>query len=294
MLSRPQEDLSAAECLLVAKYRAVLDYAVRLQTSALLRLEGSDVSKSDVLLQGAWIALHAIRALERESADEVRELLAAVAEGPARARPKLTGEAAYQVYRIGEVKRRRQAKFRDQNAAIAAGEKAREKDLMARMIRDPALALAKGHVEWNKRYWGALKLRRASNSRELTPDETRKVGCIDFYRDMWSSAHEQQFPREAADPRKPAAGYTVILDGERRPAGYEILTNTGGVIKKYRSRKYSTPHLRMRHKFHDMVMRSRGAERAVRPEATGGYKGESSGINPRASHSDKMGSRRMV
>ena len=76
----------------------------------------------------------------------------------------------------------------------------------------------------------------------------------------------------------------MILDGERRPAGYEvrgagsrcdarasrrrltpgrggaqILTNTGGVRKKYRSRKNSTPHLRRVRAAHT---RRRRAQRA--------------------------------
>ena len=70
-----------------------------------------------------------------------------------------------------------------------------------------------------------------------------------------------------------------------------MLTNTAGVLRRYRSRRQSNPRLRYRHRFHDLIVRSRGASAANRPgraEPDGGYAGERSGINPGAVHSDRL------
>lgn len=77
-----------------------------------------------------------------------------------------------------------------------------------------------------------------------------------------------------------------IKEDARRGASREVIKNRG--LTPYRSKKRKNPRLKHRKKFELQVTRHKGAVREVRTEKGGGYGGEATGVNVRASKSTKL------
>ena len=179
-------------------------------------------------------------------------------------------------------------------AAIASHEEREleEKMKLLNMVEDDALALKYGHKWWFKKYAGAKALEAAAaRGEKMNEEQLYKISRMQYLYSMWRRAYRLTFPEIRGDPRRPTGGDTVIMEGGRRPAPLEILTNVRGTRRTRRSRKDSNPRVRLRHRFHDLVVRTRGSQPAMRSEGSvpGGYRGEPTGINPKASRSLAMG-----
>eukprot|EP00802_Teleaulax_amphioxeia_P002173 Tamp_02175.p1 GENE.Tamp_02175~~Tamp_02175.p1 ORF type:complete len:738 (+),score=178.03 Tamp_02175:1792-4005(+) len=278
------------------------------------------IAQVDTALDGHWRRLVCLLQLERVMHRHVQALLAQAATmPPVRAADHLLhmtkeeevedegeeweeeeeeeeedegDEAAMQKHREKRLVRER-AKVEAQEAAHRAAEakveakeeKALEEKMkLLHMVEDDALALKYGHKWWYQKYAAANALaEKSARGDRLTQEQLHKVGRTDYLHAMWRRAYRLTFPEIRGDPRKPTGGYTVIMEGGRRPAPLEMLTNVKGTRRTRRNRRYSNPRLRLRHRFHDLIVRSRGSTRTMRAEGKG-YLGEASGINPRAKH----------
>lgn len=159
------------------------------------------------------------------------------------------------------------------------------------MVEDADAAAYKGYEYWNSMYLKAEKLEDQMVRGVHKPDDMqlKKISRKAYFRAMYFLAYQRVFPPAVGDHRKPSGGASIILEGGRKPAPYEILTNTGDVIRqnqKRRNRRYSNPRMRLRHRYHDYLKSQRGAQRYMQ-EAPMEYAGEKSGVNPNAKHSVK-------
>ena len=277
-------------------------------------------------LDGNWLRLLEIAKFERVMFEDVRELLAKAATLPPPPVPKartpraaLSGDEHSEFGRYDEDEDEEDEEEEEEEAIVAhrggtgargrqtllqtdeaekrveeamAAEEERELDhkmKLLHMVEDDALALRYGHKWWYQKFAAAARLESdAANGKRLNEEQLNKVQRKPYLHAMWRRAYRLTFPEIRGDPRRPAGGDTVIMEGGRRPAPLEILLNVRGTRRKHRSRKDSNPRLRLRHRYHDLVVRSRGSVRKVRSGDTSGYSGEASGINPRAKHGTHM------
>ena len=160
---------------------------------------------------------------------------------------------------------------------------------MLHMVEDDEVALKYGHKWWYQKYAAALRLEEdAANGKTLNEEQLNKIERKGYMHAMWRRAYRLTFPEIRGDPRKPTGGDTVIMEGGRRPVPLEILLNVRGTMRKHRSRKDSNPRIRLRHRYHDLLVRSRGSVRTMRTGDRASYSGEASGINPKAKHGKDM------
>lgn len=154
------------------------------------------------------------------------------------------------------------------------------------MTEDDDLALKYGHKWWYQKYAAANKLHeKAAYGDKMNEEQLHKIERRGYMYAMWQRAYKLTFPQVLGDARKPTGGDTVIMEGGRRPVPLEILTNVKGTRRTKRSRRDSNPRVRLRHRFHDLITRSRGSVPKMRTDGGGSsYQGEPSGINPKAKH----------
>ena len=98
------------------------------------------------------------------------------------------------------------------------------------------MALAAGHIEWNRRYWAALKLHRTARERELTPEEQYKVAHA---RPPWPRCpRPPATPAPARPPAQTQRPPSVERHAGRRSIGW-ITTGTCGGSRTTRSSRRS-------------------------------------------------------
>lgn len=113
-------------------------------------------------------------------------------------------------------------------------------------IEDADAASWKGFKHWDELYQKALRLEEKEKRGYTEPDEEqqRAISRKNYYRAMYMLAYQRVYPPAVGEHRRPSGGAMIVLEGGRKPASYEILTNTGDVIRqlqKRRSRRYSNP-----------------------------------------------------
>ncbi|EKX35600.1 hypothetical protein GUITHDRAFT_118200 [Guillardia theta CCMP2712] len=264
LLSRDIKSMSAPESILFMKYSALTKFVENIQGYVIMKMEGSkDSGESRKFLENLNLLWSELK-IGSNRAKRVK-----IKKKPSTPAVKSTSQDR----RMDEIDIKLQKEERFEEALES-------KDL------DPTVALDKGSQFWRRKLKEAKQLHMIvrEDKRELNTDEQYKAERLEYFQQMSEIAKAAEMKRSGEDQHQRIEG-TVLLEGGRRPASYGMLTNTVGVKRRYRNRRDSNPRLRLRHKYHNLIIRARGKTRKVRTEKEHGYVGEETGINPKAKHS---------
>mmetsp|Transcript_47817 Transcript_47817/g.74634 ORF Transcript_47817/g.74634 Transcript_47817/m.74634 type:complete len:290 (+) Transcript_47817:228-1097(+) len=276
------------------KYHTLLQYVVNAQSCVLAHWDGNLSEHHPAIkeLRRSWALLEVILALEDMSKKEIKMLVSEI-QNKAAFHDSSHGRSLSVNQRAAKKALARE-RLREEQRVAERKVLARKNEIHEKMMKlelDEQLAVDRGSKYWHKLLTETLELERKDTAWDvkLTADEHRKIEKKEWFREMWQLAYNHENPQEEIDLRHPKQGQVVVMEGERRPATFNMLTNQGiGVYRKHRSRKYSNPRMRYRHKYHDMVIRERGSKPKMRSQGQTQYSGEATGVNPKARHSSTL------